>query len=119
LNRIRSPKEIGAVAELVVPIGATMVRYGFKQISTFSRNPNLTETVVFPDVKFNQATVKRIFDFNNKEVPANCECFDADEHWSHFAIKFQKGSTVHSYRNDMNEYNPGSTDELSGTFVKK
>lgn len=134
LNDMFGPNDIPAVAELQIPVGATMVRNGYKfVINRINFNTMRYEqdgeiqSNVWESVKINHAIVKRRLNNydRDEELSDDCACYDNKSHYAYLTvtdrenpINFQKGSTIHSYRNDMKEYSFLRSDELSGGFDK-
>jgi hypothetical protein len=146
LNRIRGPKRFSALAELQIPIGTTMVSYGYKTLMyninfktmQYEKGQDI-QTNVHRGVKINQAIVKNIFQNHSfgynfgmlvryyalKDNLDNCECYDLKNHFAYLTIterenpiKYKKGEMIHSYRNDMKEYSFLRSDELIAGFDK-
>lgn len=134
LNNIFGPNKLSAVAELQIPIGTTMVRNGYKFVFNrinfntmqYEKDKEINSNV-WESVKINRAIVKRrLNDYNrDKEVSDDCECYDDKRHFAYMTVTdrkdpiiFQKGSIIHSYRDDMEEYCFIRSDELSGGFDK-
>lgn len=146
LNSIRGPKRFSALAELQIPIGTTMVSYGYKtamyninfKTMQYEKDEDI-QTHVHHGIKINQAIVKNIFQNHSfgynfgiliryyalKENLDNCECYDLKNHFAYLTIterehpiKYKIGEMIHSYRNDMKEYSFLRSDELIAGFDK-
>ncbi len=129
LNIIGASEIKKATAELEIPIGTTMLRYGYKYIpylinysSMQYEKLNKVMEHVYPDIKVSKAIVKRRIDYDNgSEIPEECECYEEPYNYFNNEPEYYYNN---NYRRNIKKYSKDQIMEISNfksetTLVKE